>query len=112
MANRYILPAVLEYQRQVAASVSAVKQAGAKSAEGKKLLGTLTKAVDALKARADKLEKALAHEGGSAEKHAKYFRDSVIPLMVSLRDAGDALEVTMPHEAWPLATYREMLFIK
>ena len=112
MANRYILPAVLEYQRQVAASVSAVKQAGAKSAEGKKLLGTLTKAVDALKARADKLEKALAHEGGSAEKHAKYFRDSVIPLMVSLRDAGDALEVAMPHEAWPLATYREMLFIK
>src|SRR6476469_5814497 len=70
MANRYILPAVLEYQRQVAASVSAVKQAGAKSAEGKKLLGTLTKAVDALKARADKLEKALAHEGASAEKHA------------------------------------------
>ena len=32
--------------------------------------------------------------------------------MVSLRDAGDALEVAMPHESWPLATYREMLFIK
>jgi glutamine synthetase len=112
MANRYILPAALEYQRQVAASVSAVKQAGGKSDAGKKLLAFLTKAVDALKSRADKLESALAHEGGSAEKHAKYFRDTVIPAMVALREAGDALEIEMPHESWPLATYREMLFIK
>ena len=32
--------------------------------------------------------------------------------MAGLRDAGDALEVIMPHELWPLPTYREMLFIK
>ena len=39
MANRYVLPAALEYQKQVAQSVAAVKAAGGKSAEGKKLLG-------------------------------------------------------------------------
>ena len=39
MANRYILPAALEYQKNVAQSVTAVKQAGGTSAEGKKLLG-------------------------------------------------------------------------
>jgi len=33
-------------------------------------------------------------------------------LLVRLRDAGDALELTIPHELWPLPTYREMLFIK
>ena len=38
MANRYILPAALEYQKQVAQSVAAVKSAGGKSVEGKKLL--------------------------------------------------------------------------
>jgi glutamine synthetase type III len=32
--------------------------------------------------------------------------------MEQLREAGDALEVVIPHETWPLATYREMLFIK
>ena len=32
--------------------------------------------------------------------------------MEALREAGDALEVVIPHETWPLATYREMLFIK
>ena len=38
MANRYILPAALDYQKQVAQSVSAVKSAGGKSVEGAKML--------------------------------------------------------------------------
>jgi glutamine synthetase len=112
MANRYILPAALEYQKQVAQSVSSVKAAGGKSVEGKKLLDRLTKLVDQLKQRSDKLAKALEHEGGDAVKHAKHFRDVVIPAMTALRETGDAIEVEMPHETWPLATYREMLFIK
>ena len=32
--------------------------------------------------------------------------------MESLRAAGDTLEEMVPHGQWPLATYREMLFIK
>ena len=113
MANRYVLPAALEYQKQVALSVAAVKKAGAKSVEGKKLLDRVTKMTDTLKSSADKLEKLLAHEGnGSADKHAKHFRDAVIPAMTTLREASDELENIVPHEVWPLATYREMLFIK
>jgi glutamine synthetase len=113
MANRYILPAGFDYQRQVATSVSAVKQAGSQSSEGKKVLDRLTKTIDEVKKRADKLEHALAHEGnGSAEKHAKHFRDVVRPAMEALREVVDDLELTMPHGLWPLATYREMLFIK
>src|SRR3954469_20918136 len=112
MANRYILPAALEYQKNVAQSVAAVKSAGGTSVEGKKTLDGLTKLVDTFKQRADRLEKALDHDGGSADKHAKHFRDVVVPAMVALREAGDQLEVMVPHESWPLATYREMLFIK
>jgi glutamine synthetase len=112
MANRYILPVALDYQRQVAASVAAVKSAGAKTVEGKKALDKLTKLVDRFKQQADKLEKELAHEGGAADKHAKHFRDKVVPAMAALRELGDDLEVIMPHGTWPLATYREMLFIK
>jgi glutamine synthetase len=113
MANRYILPAALEYQKQVAQSVAAVKQAGGKSVEGKKLLDRLTKLTDRLKVSSDKLEKSLGHESnGSADKHAKHFRDSVIPAMTGLREVGDELESIVPHGLWPLATYREMLFIK
>lgn len=113
MANRYILPAALEYQKNVAQSVSAVKAAGGKSVEGRNLLGAITRLVDQLKRRSDALAHALDHDGdGNAEKHAKHFRDTVIPAMSALRETGDAIELVMPHETWPLATYREMLFIK
>jgi len=113
MANRYILPAALEYQKQIGQSVAAVKAAGGKSIEGKKLLDRVTKLVDQLKQRSDKLAAALDHEGdGNAVRHAKHFRDVVRPAMEALRETGDAIELAMPHESWPLATYREMLFIK
>jgi glutamine synthetase len=112
MANRYILPAALEYQKQIGQSVAAVKAAGAKSVQGKKLLGTYTKLVDRFKAQTDTLMGLLEHSGGSAEKHAKYMRDKVVPAMAKLREVGDEIEVLTPHEIWPLPTYREMLFVK
>jgi glutamine synthetase len=112
MANRYVLPAAFEYQTRVAQTVAAVKSAGAKSVEGKKTLATVVKLVDEFKRRTDKLEKALDHESNSAEKHAKHFRDTVIPAMDALRETSDTLEAIIPHEVWPLPTYREMLFIK
>ncbi len=112
MANRYILPAALDYQKKVAQSVAAVKSAGGKSVEGKKVLDAIVKLTDAFKRNTDKLAKTLAHEGKAADKHAKHFRDAVIPAMTALRETGDELECVVPHETWPLATYREMLFIK
>lgn len=112
MANRYVLPAALEYQRSIAASVSAVKSAGAVSREGKKLLTRLVKLVDRFRVQTDALEALLAHSGPAAEKHARYMRDKVVPAMTTLRDLGDQIELLVPHETWPLPTYREMLFIK
>ncbi len=113
MANRYILPAAFDYQTAVGNSIAAVKAAGGKSVEGKKTLDVLTRLTDELRRRTDKLAKALEHEGeGAAEKHAKHFRDVIVPAMAQLRETGDQLELMIPHETWPLATYREMLFIK
>ncbi len=113
MANRYILPAAFEYQNRVASSVAAVKAAGGKSVEAKKTLDVLTNLTDEFKRRTDKLARGLDHNGNaSAERHAKHFRDVIVPGMEALRETGDALELMIPHEIWPLATYREMLFIK
>ncbi len=113
MGNRYILPAAYKYQGQVAGSVAAVKSAGGVSKEGKKTLDQLVKLTDDFKQKTDKLQDLLEHEGeGGAEKHAKHFRDKIVPAMVSLRETGDALEQIVPHGIWPLPTYREMLFIK
>jgi glutamine synthetase len=112
MANRYILPSALKYQKDVAESVAAVREAGGSTKEAKKLLDEIASLVDELRVRADKLAKALDHSAGSAEKHAKFVRDTVVPAMAALRETGDQIELLMPHETWPLPTYREMLFIK
>ena len=112
MANRYILPAALEYQKRVGQSVAAVRAGGGKSTQGKKLLSSYTKLVDKFKAQTDGLTAALNHNGVSTEKHAKYMRDKVVPAMGKLREVGDDIEVLTPHEIWPLPTYREMLFVK
>src|SRR5690606_21346940 len=94
MANRYILPAALEYQRRIGQSVAAVRAGGATSAQGKKLLSQYTKLVDRLKTSTDALAALLEHPaGGSAEKHARYMRDKVIPAMAKLRAVGDEIEV-------------------
>ena len=113
MANRYILPAAYKYAGQMAASVAAIKAAGGASKEGKKTLDQLVKLTDEFKQKTDKLQETLEHEGdGAVDKHAKFFRDKVVPAMGSLRETGDALESIVPHEGWPLPTYREMLFIR
>jgi glutamine synthetase len=112
MANRYILPAAFEYQKQIGQSVAAVKSGGGASVQGKKLLGIYTKLVDRFKAQTDVLAGLLDHSNGSAEKHAKYMRDKIVPAMAQLRELGDQIEVLTPHQLWPLPTYREMLFVK
>jgi glutamine synthetase len=113
MANRYILPAAYRYEGELAQSVAAMKAAGVVSKETKKTLETVTTLTDEAKTNVDKLQTLLEHEAnGDIVKHAKYFRDKVIPSMSALRDAGDALEGIVPQDIWPLPTYREMLFVK
>ena len=112
MADRYILPAAFEYQKQVGQSVAAARAGGAPSKEGRKHLIKLVKLIDAFRVQTDRLQAALDHNSPSAEKHAKFMRDAVVPAMVKLRDFGDRLELLIPHEQWPLPTYREMLFIR
>jgi glutamine synthetase len=112
IANRYILPAALKYQTAVAQTVAAVKAAGGTADQPKKLLDQLSALVDELKSKADDLAHKLDHNGGSAEQHGKYMRDTIVPAMTSIRETGDALELLIPHGDWPLPTYREMLFIK
>ena len=112
MANRYILPAALEYQKRVAESVAATKQAGVTSKEGGKHLTRLVGLVDRFRALTESLATALDHGSPSAEKHARYMRDKIVPAMGALREVGDQLELVIPHELYPLPTYREMLFVK
>lgn len=113
IANQYVLPAALEYITQLGQSLAAAKAGGSTLTGAEKLLQNVTKLANQFTQRASTLEKALKHESdGSTEAHAKHFRDKVIEAMTALRETSDALETVLPHELWPLPTYREMLFIK
>jgi glutamine synthetase len=112
MANRYILPAALEYQKRVGESVAAAKAGGVPSKEGVKHLAKIVGLVDKFRAQTERLTGQLDHNGESSDQHAKYMRDCIVPAMAALREVGDQLEVVIPHEIYPLPTYREMLFVK
>ncbi len=113
MAKTMILPAALRYQGEVAATVNAVKAAGADNAAQVELLKSLTAIVGDFQKATAALDHAIAHHGdGEVHAHAKHFRDKVLPAMSEVRALGDKLETIVADDLWPLPTYREMLFIK
>ena len=100
MANRYILPAGYRYQGAARARASPRSRRPARPRRKRSARSTrLTRLTDECKIRVDQLQDLLEHEAdGNAEKHAKYFRDKVIPAMNALRDVGDPLEGIVPHD--------------
>ncbi len=111
MAKTIIYPAAMRYQGELADTVSKLKAAGLKA--DTTVLEKVTELANALLTGVSKLEGALYHgENGSAEGHAKYFKEAVLPPMLEVRAAADALEGIVADDLWPLPTYQEMLFIK
>jgi len=113
MARTEILPAAIQHQRDMAEAANATKNAGV---ECDGLCGDLeafVEQVDRLRDAIESLETLLSQEHhGSALEHARELRDKVVPAMLELRGASDALERTVSDRLWPIPTYREMLFIK
>ncbi len=111
IAKTKILPAALTYQSQLTALAVGLKSLNKEPKTA--LLDQMIGLTEALESEIHTLEHALAHEGeGDALAHAKHFRDVVVPAMLAVRVAADALEGVVSDELWPLPTYQEMLFIK
>jgi len=113
IAHTMILPAALRYQADVAAAVNNIKAAGLEDPTQMDLLRELTEAASAFRKAAVALDQAVAEDiGGDVLAQAKYQRDAVIPAMDELRLWGDKLELLVADDYWPLAPYREILFIR
>jgi glutamine synthetase len=111
MGKTNILPAALRYQKELALGISAVKSAGGTPS---------TKTFETVSGLVAELEKSLAnldsvsghHADGGLLGEAKALKDKVLPAMLSVRAAADALEGIVADDLWPLPTYQEMLFIR
>ena len=99
MANRYILPAALEYQKRVGQSVAAAKAGGVPSKEGKKHLTSSSSWSTSSACRPTRWRRRSITTARPTEKHAKYMRDTIVPAMATLRELGDQIEVLDPARA-------------
>jgi glutamine synthetase len=106
-----ILPAALRYQGELAGLAAHVKAAG--GTPDMSVLGQISDLVTKLEAALTGLDAATAHHGAeSALAEAKHFVAAVLPAMLKVREAADALEGVVADDLWPLPTYQEILFIK
>jgi glutamine synthetase len=110
IARTMIFPAAVRYQSQLATTCANLKTLG--YTFDTDTLDEVTKLVKSLQDNATALEKSLSHHSDGLLEEAKYFCNSVIPVMLKVREAADRLEALVADDLWPLPTYQEMLFIK
>ncbi|MCB1191966.1 MAG: glutamine synthetase III [Leptospiraceae bacterium] len=113
IGKRQILPACIRYQGEVAKSLAAVKSVSSNSEikPQEEYLKELSSLNSQLATKLVELDKILGHEDEDILKHAKYFRDTVLPKMSEVRQVADKLETMVDSQFWPLPSYAEMLFL-
>jgi glutamine synthetase len=112
IAEKLILPAVMNYCGTLANNINQIYKAGSDSRVMKlklrkicKTLGFADKALTALK-------KAHTNVCGitDVEKRSFAYKDLVIPAMENLRHHCDTLEVLLPKSDWPIPSYTDLLY--
>ena len=114
MAGKQIIPAVIKYTTQLAASISAVKGACPDadiSTQTELLLETsdlLTETKTALSKLEDETAKAAETTGGKSQAEA--YHGNVVPAMEALRAPVDKLEMLVDKDLWPMPSYGDLIF--
>ncbi|THG32309.1 glutamine synthetase III family protein [Naasia lichenicola] len=105
-----ILPAAVRYQTEVAVNVGALKAVGVEA--DTTALDEVSAPISELRAALATLKSALAAElPHDAWAEAKHAQDELLPAMLAVRAAADALEEIVADDLWPLPTYQEMLYV-
>jgi glutamine synthetase len=117
MAISHVIPAAIAYQRNLAESVDAMKDAGLTKSDTEVHVGLIKEIsghIKTIHTNVKKLQAELdkAHHAGSSHESALAICKKVKPLFDPIRDASDSLEYLVDDELWKLPKYREMLFVK
>ncbi len=116
MAQTQFIPAAIEYQTQLANSLSKLgKLEDGKIAAPfqKELLKKTSSLLERALGETESLKKSLekASTLSDAKELAYFYCDEVKPLFIPLRQTVDELEGLVPDYLWSVPKYREMLFI-
>ena len=100
IARTQLIPAGIEYQKQLADTIKSVGSIG-KTVGQKKLLKEISGLIEQSLSSVDALEAALAKHDGA----------KIVSGMLKLRESIDELEALVPSNIWPLPSYAEMLLM-
>ena len=114
IANRQIMPAVLDYSGNLAGATEAVIAAGATGQAHSKRLHDVCLLADQLMIDIENLEEVLKKVSAlkNTQKKAQAYNSLVIPAMEALRKTADQLEMIVDSQMWPLPSYSQMLFLR
>lgn len=120
MANNYILPAALRYQKMLTDNVKGImevlpKATAAKSAKVQLgLIEEISERVEVIKTSIDEMieQRKKANVIEDHQKKAEAYCDKVRPFMDTIRYQVDKLELIVDDEMWPLPKLREILFTR
>ena len=112
MAQREILPAVMQYTGDMAKRAADIKALALPTRAEDSLLPKLCADTDALYARIEALKTAItsADHDADALTAARYEHDVVIPAMNEVRAVADELETLVDERDWPFPIYADLLF--
>ena len=113
MSNEEIIPAVMEYQAELAKGAAEIKALGIDPTVQVSLLNTISEKLTELKSATVALEELVAKAAdyeGDTETWAKYFHNTVFAAFDTVRKPADELEKELPKTAWPFPTYEQLLF--
>ncbi|MGB0443666.1 MAG: glutamine synthetase III [Flavobacteriaceae bacterium] len=119
IAKNQVMPTAFKYQHMLVETASGLKQIYGDSftkhapvaMETIEQISTLT---DALTSSCAALAKARTKANSMSKLYdrAQMYAKNVLPVFDNIREAADALELIVDDSTWPLAKYRELLFLR
>ncbi len=110
MVLHQILPAALHYSRDLTKSIIDKAVIGASSKAEKDLVKQLSKATDAVYAKAHALKEELSAIPEDIDAAVRYMSQTIVPSMESIREDADILEQLTDKAYWPYPTYSDLMF--
>ena len=112
IGRQMILPAALRHQNEMALTVHNTVNAGVDCEDQRQALQQFVELVYRFTASLSALAEADDYESEDPYELALYLKQAIVPMMNSVRQLADTLEIQVANDLWPLPSYRDLLFVK
>ena len=110
IAKTVIYPAATRYMSDLAGTAATMQAVGV--AADTTILSEVSGLVSSMMSAVTELEALKVEETADETAQIRHCADAILPKMLEIREAVDALEGLISDDLWPLPTYQEMLFIR